>query len=270
MAKKRKADPARSRPLTIEFLRDLGALKDFTPPTERFDPNGAWTHAYRLWLVQQWSGGGSLRIRREPMGDKGVRLHVDLDVAESAGYLRRTRAVLDCAGDALCTPKAWKLTSVSLDLDDKPIAGTALSETGVVADGRLEVRFGGRRRTAKVPQPWTSNWSVFDAVQRLPAGKAQPLEFAMLEEMDLLKPTQRLAYRERVQIQLNGRKLRLRAYDQIGRGVLPWLYLVDDSGRLLLAFSGVRAFLYDPKAEQWTQDKLKRARDRARRRRASK
>jgi hypothetical protein len=267
VAKRRKSDPARTRPLTVEFLRDLGALKDFAPPTERFEPNGAWTGAYRLWLVQQWSGGGSLRIRREPMDDRGVRLHVELAVAESAGCLRRTRAVLDCASDALCTPKAWKLTSDSLDLDDKPIAGTALSETGTVADGRLEVRFGGRSRTAKLPQPWTSNWSVFDAVQRLPAGRPKPLKFALLEEMDLLKPDQRLEFREEKQIELNGRTLRLRGYHQIGRGVLPWLYWVDESGRLLLAYSGVRAFLYDAKAEQWTQEKLRRARDRARRRR---
>ncbi len=109
-----------------------------------------------------------------------------------------------------------------------------------------------------------SNWSVFDVVQRLPGREAQTLKFALLEEMDLLKPGQRRAFREEKQVELGGRRVRLRGYHQIGRGVLPWLYWVDESGRLLLAYSGVRAFLYDAQAEQWTNQKRQAARNRAR------
>lgn len=259
MAKKARTDPARSRPLTLPFLRDLGALKDLAPPTGRFDPSGAWTSQYRLWLVQRWRGGGSLRLRREPLSE-GVRLHVDLAVVEVSGYLRRLHAVLDCAADAFCTPRSWKLTSQNLDRNDRPTTGTAFTETGTIRGGRLEVRFAKRTGKQEVPQPVTSNWSLFDLVQRLPAEKTRPLRFAVLEEMDLLKPAQRLAFRGTQQIELGGQKLRLRGYHQVGRGVLPWQYWVDDAGRLLLAFSGVRAFLYDPNAEQWMQDRLRKAR----------
>jgi len=256
--------------LTLEFLRDLGALKDFSLPTDRFEPNGTWTNMYRLWLVQRHLGGGSLRLRRERRGNDGVRLRVDLSVAEVSGYLRRTNVVLDCAADALCTPQSWTLESQSLDLEDRPTKGTRFSESGAAGDGSIEIRFGKRTRKEKVPRPFTSNWSLFDAVQRLHGEKTRPLKFAMLEGMDLLKPGQRLELREAKEFKLGGRKLRLRGYHQIGRGVLPWQYWVDERGRLLFAFSGLRAFIYDPNAPQWMREKLERARARAKRRRRTK
>lgn len=268
MAKRQKLDPARTRPLTLEFLRELGALKDFSAPAGDFDPNGKWTQAYRLWLVQRFLGGGSVRLRRRRAGDKGaVRLDVDLAVAEHTGYLRRTRAVLDCAADKLCTPTAWTLESRSIGVDGRPVPATTVSERGTIGAGRMKTRFGGHRRTRAVPAPVTSNWSLFDAVQRLAPAKIQPIRFAVLEEMDLLKTSQRLAFREAKRIELGGRTLRLHGYERIGRGVLPWQYWVDASGRLLFAFSGLRAWIYDPKAEQWMQGKLDKARDRIKRRR---
>jgi len=263
----RKTDPARARPLTLEFLRDLGALEDFSPPTAPFDAEGTWVNSYRLWLVQQFLGCGSLRLRREPIGADGVRLGVDLAIAEHGGYLRRTRATLECANGALCTPRSWALESQSLDLDDRPAKATRFSEAGTVRDGVVETRIGDRTRRDSVPQPVTSNWSLFEAVQRLDGEKTPPLKFAMLEEMDLLKPDQRLEFREAKAFEVNGRTLRLRGYQQIGRGILPWQYWVDAAGRLLFAFSGVRAWVYAPDAERRTQEKLDAARGRMKRRR---
>ena len=261
----RQSDPARTRPLTLEHLHSLGELNDFTPPAEAFDPNGTWTNTYRLWMVQRYMGG-SLRLKREPTAD-GVRFSVDLDVVEQPGYCRRTRAVLECAADVLATPKSWTLTSQILDLDDQPTTGTHLSETGTVSGGRVEARFGRRRRTQKASGPVTSNWSLLGAVQRLGGAKTQPLRFTMLEEMDLVKPGQRLEFREAKEFELASRKLHLIGYQQIGRGVLPWQYWVDKRGRLLFALSGLRALLYDVEARTWMQERLDKARARTKARR---
>ena len=261
----RQTDPARTRPLTLEHLHGLGELNDFTPPAEAFDPNGTWTNTYRLWMVQRYMRG-SLRLKREPTAE-GVRFSVDLDVVEQAGYCRRTRAVIACAADVLATPKSWTLTSQIRDLDDQPTTGTRLSETGTVSGGRVEARFGRRRRTQKVAGPVTSNWSLLGAVQRLGGAKTKPLRFTMLEEMDLVKPDQRLEFREAKEFELGGRKLHLIGYQQIGRGVLPWQYWVDERGRLLFALSGLRALLYDVEARTWMQERLDKARARTKARR---
>ena len=269
-ARGRKDDPARTRPLTLEFLRELGAFKDFSAPKGKFDPSGAWTQTYRLWLVQRWRGGGCLRLGRKRLTGGGVGLDVDLTVVEHTGYSRRVTASLKCVGDALCTPRSWTLQSRNIGGDDRPTTGTAFSETGAIRDGRLEIRFGDKVRTEKVPEPITSNFSLFEAVGRLAGKKAKPLKFAMLEGLDMLKPGQRLEYRRDKVFDLGGSRLRLRGYHQIGEGVLPWQYWVDQAGRLLFAFSGLRAFIYDPNAERWMQEKLRAARGAGGRRRPTK
>ena len=267
MAKQQRlVDRTRSRPLSIEFLRELGVLEDFTPPSGAFDPAGAWTHAYHLWLVQPHFGGGALTIRREP-SEGGARLHVAYDVAEYTGYIRRTKAVLDCRADALATPTSWTLDSQILDTEDKPTTGTTCSGKGSLAEGVLEVRFAGRARKRRVPTPVTSQWSLFDAVQRLPGKATKPRTFTMLEEMDLVKPDQRLAFREERELEVGDATLRLCGYDHIGWGILPWQYWVDRQGRLLVALSGVRAFIYNTSADGWMRKKLDAARSRMRRRR---
>jgi len=263
VAKTKAQQPERTRPITVESLGAFGVLSGLSPPAERFDPAGEWTQTYRLWMVQRYRSGGKLVVRRAPSGRDGVRLRVESTIAEYGGHLRRLEAVLDCAADTLCSPRGWRLKATHLDVRDKPTAGSGLSERGTLADGAWTVRFGDRSRTRKVPSPVTSNWSLFEAVQRLPGKDTQPLGFAMLDEMDLLKLDQQLSFCGTKQVQVGGRKRTLRGYAQIGCGVLPWQYWVDEQGRLLLAFSGVRAYVWDPQAEQFVQKQRKAAQSRA-------
>jgi len=263
MAKTKAAQPERTRPITVESLKAFGALGSLSLPAEPFDPTAEWTQTYRLWLVQRYRSGGKLVVHRTPSGRDGVRLRVESTLAEYGGHLRRIEAVLDCAADTLCSPRGWRLKATHLDVRDKPTAGSGLSERGTLAGGTWTVRFGDRSRKRKIPSPVTSNWSLFEAVQRLPGKDTQPLSFAMLDEMDLLKPDQRLSFCGTKEVQVGGRKRMLRGYAQIGRGVLPWQYWVDEQSRLLLAFSGVRAYVWDPKAEQTLQKQRQAARSRA-------
>jgi hypothetical protein len=258
---------AQRQPLTIPFLKELGALDVLRPPDGALDPTGAWRHTYRLWLVQPWHSGGALTIARKPLPEGKVELTVHAAIAERGGFERKTHAVLTCAADALSTPLSWTLDTQALDLEGRAVARVAVKEEGTLSGGELTVRFGDQTRRTQVPTPVTSNWSLLDAVQRLPGEAAKPPEFALLEDLDLLKPEQRLTFRETTTVTLGGRPIRLRGTQQIGRGILPWQYWVDDSGRLLLAFSGVRALIYDPGAPAWEQKQLNGARAAIRRRR---
>jgi hypothetical protein len=258
---------AQRRPLTIPFLQELGALDILRPPDGTFDPAGSWSHVYRLWLVQPWSSGGALAIARKPLPDGQAKLTVDAAIAERGGFERKTHAVLTCAADALSAPLSWTLETQALDLAGQVIPRVAVKEAGTLSGGELTVRFGDQMRRSRVPTPLTSNWSLLDAVQRLPGKAAKPLQFALLEDLDLLKPEQRLTFRETTTVTLGGDRVRLRGYQQIGRGILPWQYWVDDAGRLLLAFSGVRALIYDTGAPAWEKKQLASARAAIRRRR---
>lgn len=99
----------------------------------------------------------------------------------------------------------------------------------------------------RAPNAFTGSWSLFDAVQRLPF-EVDPIEFDMLDDLELMKPRQRLVAGPSIEVVLNGRKLRLHSFEQIGEGILPYSYWLDDQHRLLIAVGGVRAFIWDPTA----------------------
>ena len=258
----KKPDPAQARPLTLEFLEQLGVFKGFPPPTGPFDPDGAWSNTYRLWMVQQYNSAGMLTLRRQPQGDRGVRLTVDQTILQWSGHVRFLEADLFCAADALSTPEKWSIEARCLGPDKRVFDSTVLSEKGELKGGVREVWFGKQSRQSKVPTPITSNWSLLDAVQRLDGKATRPLAFAMLDEMDLLKADQELSWRGEKVMNFGGRKVTLTGYHQIGRGVLPWQYWVNEQGRLLFAFSGVRAWIYDPAAAKALEGKIKYVRAR--------
>ncbi|MEW6359528.1 MAG: hypothetical protein AB1696_24535 [Planctomycetota bacterium] len=248
-------------------------LEGFQPPVGDFDPQGAWDHRYSVWKIvpndrwQKTERAGVFRIRRRPEGDQTVVLHVTLCTEQGRGpapflhpdmpsrpegkwknllTLYHVDATVTCAADRLATPKSWELRAAILTPTGQPVAGTEVRETGQVGDVIVRRR-GKAERSIPAPKSLSCNWSIFDALQRLPADAA-PLEFDMLEEMDLLKPGQRLTYRESVEIELKSGRLRLHGYDQLGEGILPYNYWLDDRRRLLLAIGGMRAFVFDPSA----------------------
>jgi len=257
----KKPAPEQARPLTLDFLEQLGVFQGFRPPSGPFDPAGAWSSTYRLWMVQQWNSGGMLKLRRKPE-DKGVKLAVDQTILQWSGHVRFLEAELLCDADTLGTPRRWSLEARCLGPDKRVIDSTVMSEKGELKGGVREVWFGSRSCQRKVPTPITSNWSLLDAVQRLDGRKTKPLTFAMLDEMDLLKVEQELSFRAEKGMSFGGKKVKLTGYHQIGRGVLPWQYWVDEQGRLLFAFSGVRAWIYDSRASEVLEGKIKHVRSR--------
>ena len=245
MAKAKKNDKSRApreQPLALEALEQFGVFKGFSPPTDSFDPRGPWRHAYTAWVVGA-DTAGYLVVERS-----GTTLNVKQAIAQSAGATQHTEATLACTDDALGTPRAWHLQSWLVGLEGQPVPSSHVSVDAAMNAGRLELKVGGRTVTRRVPAQITSNWSLFDVVQRLPGAQTQPLAFALLEDLDLVKPDQELTFRERREIKLNGRTFQLDRYDHLGQGVLPWQYWVDGQHRLLVALSGQKAFVFDADA----------------------
>ena len=67
----------------------------------------------------------------------------------------------------------------------------------------------------------------------------------MLEDLDLFKPEQSLRPVGAVTLELGGRQVRLHGFRQIGRGILPTHYWLDDEHRLIAAAGALRAFIWD-------------------------
>ncbi|MBN1672391.1 MAG: hypothetical protein JXR37_15225 [Kiritimatiellae bacterium] len=265
MAKMNKARATRSQPLTLAALREYGELDAFAAPGD-FEPAGEWTNTYRLWFVggrgpgflsvsrqprlRQEASPGPARLREDASPGQAVSadgrfvLAIERLVVQSAGTIHRTTARMTCAADALGSPLRWELESRILARDGRPLPAADVRETGVAEKGR--VRIGTRER--EMPSAFTCNWSLFEAVQRLPGTDTGALRFDLLEDLDQPKRGHQLSFLKAVPFDTGKARLDLTGYQQLGTGVLPYTYWVDARHRLLFAISGLRAYIYDPNA----------------------
>jgi len=244
--------------LTLAALEAYGALADFGLPEGEFDADGSFRHTYRLWLVSSgWPIArpadphyrGFVEIQRKPRREgKGIQLAVRQSVFQQTPGLADTVAQIECGEDALTTVQSWRLVHKVSDSHGKAVPEARTVQSGTVGPKAIATSQGnyGMETPRSPSRPVTSNWSLFDAVQRLPRRESPPLEFDMLEDLDLLKPSQRLTYRGEQEHVLDGKPVRLHRWQHVGRAILPHDYYLDGQGRLLVALGGLRAYILDP------------------------
>lgn len=222
-------------PYSLDLLSDC--LAGIHVPTEPFDPNGDWVSNYTMWNPARAKSAaserlGSLRIHRKLTPDGNIRLQLTqiTNMARENGS-GKSKAGVTCKADDLCAPIQWKIDSEILDPQGKQVDLTAVSVSG-------------RADRMKVSGRLSSNWSLFDAVQRLPFD-SKTIEFTMIEELELLRPEQRLSPAATADVEVGGRLMKLHSFEQTGRGILPITYWLDDQHRLIVAVGGRRAYLLD-------------------------
>lgn len=248
-----------------EFTLEIVAphLQGFEPPTEPFDPRGDWQLAYGIYtLARRGARLGSLELTRRGLGNGTASLTVDYEKAVPGNHRQKTVAEIVCRSDRLSTPVRWKFDSQITGPGGKTVESSRLSKSGHVRADHLEITDGRSAGRIALPKAYTVNWALFDAVMRLPRGHFEPLRFTLFDHFDQVKPSQTLGYRKTAEVVLGpraapktksgtpGRKpirkpVRLHAYDQLGEGIVPWVWWVDDHGRLLVAVSGLEAYLFE-------------------------
>ena len=233
----------------------LTALKTFRPPAGPFDPAGAWEQQYGMFTLAGRAASakrvGSLKLRRA-VGQKGnVALHVQYDKQATGGGQQVTGELYTHVDRPLSTPRKWTFHARLLDASGKPIPRTTVSKTADVADGRIRIADAQEARTIAVAGPYTVNWCLFDAVQRLAREKTKPIEFTLIDHFDQPKPEHVLAWRGKMDVVVAGGKtIPACVYEQLGRGNVPWVYWTDQRGRLLFIVAGLEAYVLEPPQQQ--------------------
>jgi hypothetical protein len=227
-------------------------LKRFRPPQGAHDPQGDWKLAYGVYTLGAIRGHGgrigALTVERRAGDDGRALLGIDYRKRVRPQFLNRVTAEVTCRGDTLATPERWTFSS---EVARGPGGGqglveaTRIEQSASASDGAVELRSGDRLRRLEVEPPLAINWGLFEAVGRLPREPFDPIRFTMLDHFDQVKPHQALSYRRSADVLLAGAAVRLHAYDHLGQGIVPWIYWVDDAGRLLFAVSGLEAYLFD-------------------------
>ena len=239
MAKKKQRTIVGS-PLTPTLLEELGALSEFPPSSEYFKPDGNWVNTYRIWTCHGYRESGNenvgfLRIKRLINSQSSLTLKVHQEVLQTDALVNIIEATIECRNNQLASPIQWKISSRFRGSDGKYISELSSNDNGA-ADERLD-------RT-------TCDWCLFEAVQRLKTSKETVLDFDMLEGLSLLKKEQLLSYRALYPTKIGGEVISLHCFVQLGSGILPYEYWLDDHHRLLVVASMNKAYILDDKAEK--------------------
>lgn len=225
-------------------------------PDGPFDPLGAWSHSYRICNL---AGGdrGSVRIARTPSDGGGATLEIEatkllftfLD-GKPLNLKNPLNARIRCNSDALSTPIEWEFDTHTLLLDGKRAPELSVHQSGRTVSGGVRLKTGDSEAALRLPAPFTLQWSLFDAIQRLKRPLDRQVRFTMLRDFDQPKPEQVLAWRGSTKARLqNGVVLELDSFEQVGQGVLPIAYWLNKSGRLLFVISGLEAYIMEAKAQ---------------------
>jgi hypothetical protein len=233
-------------------LNKIAAVVDsYQKPEAPFDPHGDYTHTYALCTILGGNFGeeGELRLRRTRVEDGTAVLEVDVRREGTSNFHHFTTARILSRNDQLSSPISWEWsTKIAPDADAPGLLFTGLSRSGSANENG--VAFEGKEQPgAPLPGAYTTEYSLFDAVQRL-AGPFDPVQFTHIDRLDAVQPDHTLRYEGEAQIDLAGQPQTLRAYTHLGPGILPAVYWVEESGRLLFVLVGQEVYVLKEAAGQ--------------------
>jgi len=228
-------------------LNTIGAGVDrIALPDGPFDVAGSWQHRYGVHSTAGRSSRvGELRLRRSVKTNGRILLDVQYEKMHSGGKQMISAKIHLTADNPLSVPENWSFQTRVVDAQGQAIDNTQIKKSIRVKDGTLIVDEAiGEKRTSLAGR-YTVNWALFDAAQRLPTEEFALIEFTLIDHFDQVKPNHRLSFRMSTDVTIRGRSQRLHAYDQVGEGIVPWVWWVDSHGRLLAAVSGLEAYLLE-------------------------
>lgn len=229
-------------------LNTIGAgVNQIALPDGPFDPAGSWQQTYGVYSVAgRLSRVGELRLERQVKSNGRVLLDMQYHKSLSQGKQTISAKIHFAADSPLSRPDHWSFVARVLDADGRLIENTQIKKSIRTQDGVLAIDDPFGQETVPVRGDYTLNWALFDAVQRLPTETFDPICFTLIDHFDQVKPNHMLSFRTSIDVTIRGKSQILHAYDQLGEGIVPWVWWVDQHGRLLAAVSGLEVYLLEP------------------------
>ena len=230
-----------------KMLFDEGKL-DVILPSGNFDPEKNWEQTWRIWLPYRGkpgNGSGFISVKKVVGEDASVvNYSVEQAISENNKWLHHTKVDIDAKNNEQGTPIGWKS---STEYFSAPSKGRDENISSYNENSDLAVENAG--------DDICISFTLLDTVQRMSVKGIEQLNFTLLDEGDKLKKNHILRYKGESQINIGGQLTDVKTYEQLGEGMLPWMYYVDMSGRLLLAISGMRVLVSDTQCKQHYLDK---------------
>ena len=152
------------------------------------------------------------------------------------------KASIECTAGRWSTPRRFTAETWT-SAPDGHIAPESRLKFAAEAAGR-EIRFRGvRKPPLRVAADWTLDWTLIDALQRMPLEESGAWMLDLVEDCDLLRPRQCLSRVGPLTVSLGGNDVELWGFCHVGPGTLPTHYWLDGRRRLLFAVRVFRALI---------------------------
>ncbi len=255
------------KPLSPKLLTEFDALGKLPDTDNNFNPKGDWEHSYRMWSCYGYwhksnKNDGWVKISRKVLAGDGTQtLKIKQVVNNFVGRKNEPTVFtvieteITCSIDILSSVLAWKVNRKFVYEDESLIMPpTHIQKTGNLSAGQLVRKMNGQKMMQALPGKVSSNWGLFEAVQRMPLDTGLPLEYTLLEDFDLVKRNHKLSYLRTETSSWMEDSQAVHYFQQTGDGVFPFEYWLDKNHKLFLVTSGPRAYVLDDKAEHLFDD----------------
>ncbi|MCF6358909.1 MAG: sulfatase-like hydrolase/transferase [Draconibacterium sp.] len=238
-------------PITPELLTEQGKL-DVPAPQGKFNPEGEWEQTWKIWLPGRGNpneGSGFLKVKKELTNNQSkIEYQVQQLISENSRWGHFTNANISASNNLSGSSVKW----------EKGAQFFSPFKTGNKSHSELNLYQEGFNtgNSNNEPDNFISNFTLFDAVQRMSVQGIDHLDFTLLDELDKVKTKHSIVFSEETTIRFAGATQKVRCYEETGRGLLPWKYYVDTQGRMLLAISGMRVYILYPGIENEYKGKL--------------
>ena len=260
-------------PLTPTLLKELGAIDKLQSTPVDFNPDGNWVNTYRIWTCHGYRESGNQNVgclqiqKKTQRSSETFNLYVEQTVLETDAMLSTTSAKITCLNNEYASPVRWQISNRFFGPQGKSLDELSTAENASIEGQTMKIKTPTGTLRRQVGTPLTSDWSLFEAAQRWDVGEAGHLLVTMLEALRILKRGQHITYRGLSKIELEPRATHLYCFAQLGSGILPYEYWLDDRHRLLAVISMNKAYILDDKAEQIIKREVKEARESYKRKR---
>lgn len=236
-------------PFDPAILAAEGELPSF-PEVADFDPAGTWLHTYRLVGARGFHGEntavGIIRMKRIAIGEDRFRLGIESRIVLQEAMENRVTANAECSAGQPATPLTWTHLSEHRGPEGNFFPRLRLKQEGETHNGRIKIDVDRHSYHPELSNPWTTEFVLFESLQRLPFAGAPDIYFDLFEDFSMVKRNQRLIYRGPRDFDLGeAGEHRLHRFDHIGSGIVPFEYYLDEAHRLLVAISGNKFLVLD-------------------------
>ena len=259
--------PRVGEPYTPRLLDELKLINQIPQIPDGFSPGSSWKHMYRIWSSQGWidfayKNVGALSIEKTATdSDSGFVLSIWQRLVHLGGILHTISARAVSAGDAIASLKEWTVYSTITRTLGEIDPSLTLEYSFRVENGVVHRTVNGIESSFRTDAPLTSDWTMFEAIQRLPFHPIDLPHFNSMDGLTVIKRGHRVYFRENSEERIESQRLTLRNFYQIGNGVLPYEYWLDDAHRLIMMISSNRVYFLDDSAEQVLEENSKSLRE---------